>query len=651
MTNRLPLPRKLLSSFKPTLKLFVIALVTYLGVVYNFSFSQAALGPRKAILLAVLTMDLLIMVELVRERLNIFNKGLVRADSRRWFHTLLRSLAYASLFCVVLLHADFVLTRFRGGEQGVTGSLEGIKLNILWAQMSYVFLAAWSKWMFTMTATFPSPGFDAADILLFSLPLIPLVNYLAQNRADFSLLTAVEYLMFFLLCPIAVFAFIQFIQQVLRAGGIAAPVVAGLAFVYYSTPWVSALFKRPVEALLPVQIVLALIIPILLAVAYRRAKRTTIKRVVIGVLCSVTGSFVQATYLRDTKDRPLSTMESTPGGNSDESTLKELLSAPVKRRPDVYLLIYDGYAPFSMLKYHGLENASASPYLRSQGFRIYDEAYSLFLASKASMSSVLDMRAIPRVGIGRNTRTNEFFQRQGYKTHMVLNSYLLQGRDRIMADSVFPPWRYRSGLSALYRGIGGGEFKAEIVFGDCPRDEWLAAKQAVFTQTSSPKMLYAHSGVPGHSQLSGKCLDDETAKYAERLRVANEEMKRDVEMILQTHRDAIIIVAGDHGPYLTGDCRYMARQRPEDLSSVHFADRYGMLLAIRWPRDKVKSLERITVLQDVFFAVASYLLEDERVWAHRLQVATAGYGGIPDGAVRNGIVMIGKDKGRRLFER
>jgi phosphatidate phosphatase APP1 len=32
---------------------------------------------------------------------------------------------------------------------------------------------------------------------------------------------------------------------------------------------------------------------------------------------------------------------------------------------------------------------------------------------------------------------------------------------------------------------------------------------------------------------------------------ANQEMQVDVQTILQHHPDAIIILAGDHGPYLT----------------------------------------------------------------------------------------------------
>jgi hypothetical protein len=164
-------------------------------------------------------------------------------------------------------------------------------------------------------------------------------------------------------------------------------------------------------------------------------------------------------------------------------------------------------------------------------------------------------------------------------------------------------------------------------------------------------MLYAHSGVPGHSQNSGACLPDETAQYAVRLAVAEREMKEDIAAIASSQRDAVIIVAGDHGPHLTGDCLYMSGYNPSDLGAEHLADRYGTMLAIRWPTEVRKGIDDIRVIQDVFFAVASYLRDDDQVWRYRIPAETAGYGGIPSGGVKDGIIAIGKDKGRPLFAR
>ena len=62
-------------------------------------------------------------------------------------------------------------------------------------------------------------------------------------------------------------------------------------------------------------------------------------------------------------------------------------------------------------------------------------------------------------------------------------------------------------------------------------------------------------------------------------------------------------------------------------------------------------IDQIQVLQDVLFAVSAYVLDDDRVWRHRLSAVTFGHGGIPDGAVSEGRVMIGPDKGSPLLPR
>jgi hypothetical protein len=638
-------------SFEATTKLCAIALALYFGLVHAFAYSQSAWGSRKAVLIAVSLLNLVILAGLFRTSPKYLYPGWILPGPRRWLGFFLYALGAIALIAVILLHLDLVSTRYKGGEFGMVGRFEIIKKHILQAQFIYLIAFLLLTRLRNGQSARLSLAIDRRDLILFALPLIPLINYLAQNRADFGVGTAIEYLVFFLLIPAVIFLLMQVFQQLLNAEPIAGPVVAGLAVTYYSMPWICALLKRPVEELLFVELVLATVVPSLLTIAYWYRKEMTRQGVLWIVLLSTTGSFVQAALVpNNAGESPV--INSQPAKlDEGESQLDERLSRPLKRHPDVYLLIYDAYAPASMLKTYGVENTSGLAYLKSRGFRIYDKTYSLFMMSRPSMTSVLDMRQAPQAAISGDTQSNVFFHRHGYKTHLILSSYLLQGSDRIMADVVYPPWQHRSGLDALYRGIGAGEFKSEIVFSGIPRETWLAAKRKVFSEPAGPpRMLYAHSQYPGHSQNSGSCLPDETPRYADRLLTANKEMKEDVEAILSTDRDAIIMVAGDHGPHLTGDCLYMKRYNPAQLEAVHLRDRYGMLLAIRWPHGAPRAFENIRLLQEVFFAVASYMLDDPHVWDERMRVGTAGLGGIPDGAVQDGMVMVGKDRGRPLFE-
>jgi hypothetical protein len=156
--------------------------------------------------------------------------------------------------------------------------------------------------------------------------------------------------------------------------------------------------------------------------------------------------------------------------------------------------------------------------------------------------------------------------------------------------------------------------------------------------------------MPGHSQNSGACLPDESEQYAGRLATANSEIAGDLAAIAANARDAIVILAADHGPFLTGDCLHMSGFPADDLTATHLADRYGALLAVRWPDSPPVGVDRISAVQNVFFAVIAYLLEDERVWRERLPIRTKGYGGIPDDAVVDGIVRVGRDRGRPLLQ-
>jgi hypothetical protein len=415
-------------------------------------------------------------------------------------------------------------------------------------------------------------------------------------------------------------------------------------------PMVSAALGRPVELLFPLQLGLSIIVPGVLAAMYAVDKAVLVKALLLFSVSSAAGSFALAESLHTPVQGGQRT-RTLPGVDSgrDSTPLSRLLKTPIKRPSDVYLLVYDGYASTAMLSRYGINNDSITKYLRENNFTFYEQAYSLFLASLGSMSSLLDMRAPAQASIGGSNTAIRFFNKQGYRTYFVLNSYLLKGTDEMMADVVFPRMNYRSGLSALYKGIGGGEFKSEVVFQDSDRDEWLAVKRSALAEnTAQPKMLYAHSGFPGHSQNSGKCLEDETEQYMTRLNVANHEIRGDVEAILSTYRDAIIVLAGDHGPFLTGDCLYMTRYREDDLSAAHLADRYRAGLAIRWPDGEFAAFDKISTIQDVLFAVTAYLLDDASVLQHKPSAETFGYGGIPDGAVKDGIVMIGRDRGQRL---
>jgi hypothetical protein len=335
--------------------------------------------------------------------------------------------------------------------------------------------------------------------------------------------------------------------------------------------------------------------------------------------------------------------------------IPDYLSGSFRKKPDIYFLVYDAYSAEHVLGLRGINNRQQMEILKNRRFVFYDKTYTVAADSKASISRVLDMAAPAIHSIGGNNVVNAVLQREGYRTHLVLTPYFLQDTQVFAADRTVPTRTETAGLEAIYKGILAGEFKAEFVFAFSDRgrgrDEWLAQKREVLaSRTDYPKFLYAHSPFPSHSQISGSCLPNEAELFTERLALANEEMRQDVEIVLDSQRDAIIVIAGDHGPFLTGDCHHLQGWDPSQITAAELVDRYGAFLAIRWPDSLAVRFDDIHVLQDLFFAIFGTLAEDADVLSHRPKWRTVEIEpAIPAGAIEDDVVTFGRDAGRPLY--
>ena len=159
-----------------------------------------------------------------------------------------------------------------------------------------------------------------------------------------------------------------------------------------------------------------------------------------------------------------------------------------------------------------------------------------------------------------------------------------------------------------------------------------------------------HDNLPGHSQNSGACLPDETERYAQRVTAANREMKKNIDLLTGRDPDAIIIIAGDHGPYLTKNCT--ATDGQYDISEItrqDLQDRYGVFLAIRWPHGCAGQYDDITVLQDVFPAVLSCLFADKSLAGAGVAPTTLGSEAVSGAEVIDSIIDGGVNDGEPLF--
>ncbi|MBE0670098.1 MAG: hypothetical protein IH588_05890 [Anaerolineales bacterium] len=323
--------------------------------------------------------------------------------------------------------------------------------------------------------------------------------------------------------------------------------------------------------------------------------------------------------------------------------------------PNIYLLVYDAYVPNETTLGYGIDNSAQEEYLAAQGFVLYPHTYSVGAATIPTMSSVLnastDYYGNERRAVSGDGVTQNILRDIGYKTFGVFwADYFFSGYgvnyDYSFPENSTPPY------VKLLKAIFLGEFRFDIEdvgYRDMTRDQFLETKRDFFEEVSSTQgFIYMHTDVPAHSQNSGACLPNETELFEERLEAANIEMKQDVDLILERDPDAIVIIAGDHGPYLTKNC-YETTNDISEITRLDIQDRHGTFLAVRWPAEGFEEYDDIVVLQDLFPAVFSYIYKDEMILNAKIDpIITAPYA-TSGASVDNGIIVGGVNDGEFLY--
>ena len=329
----------------------------------------------------------------------------------------------------------------------------------------------------------------------------------------------------------------------------------------------------------------------------------------------------------------------------------EVASEPWKSSPNVYFLVYESYANEETLNSYGIDNSRQMSHLLELGFTIYDGTYSLGAASLESISRVLDVS--PEVsGTGRHTTAGnslvrDIFDSQGYSTHGIFSSdYFFLGE--VPGYGTYFP-ETGGPADTVLKSIFRGEFRADESATVVDYESYLEEKRGILgTVDGGPAFLHTHNKYPGHSQNSGNCLPDEIGQYEDRLELGNLEMNADLASIPDLD-DAIIILVGDHGPYLTKNCAGIRDYPISEIGRLDIQDRLGSFVAIRFPEGSADSFQ-IELLQDVFPAVFAYLVDDNALLEEARVTGQTETGRGSTGAdVDAGVIVGGTNDGEDLF--
>jgi len=544
-----------------------------------------------------------------------------------------------------------VATRFL--PQGINWDFVARGWKRMLVLMALVFVAFLLLIYFKKDKTFSfqkrleSISIDEALLILF--PLTPIVQYIILNKDILSYVDIAIIVLFFV-SLIVIFAYmVPWALSIFASRQILTVVALSFLFTIFNMSSIAKTFKWHLAGSLPVQagILLGTIIILLfLRMAGKKVLYIAVAAFFIGnaILNAVSYSYANNPF------QPGQEVE------SDSKIYEYTNNKEIVNPVNIYLLVYDSYANEETMRNYGFDNSEQISFLKRLGFTVYPGIYSVGSDSLSSMSRMLDVSSNLKRDIRAFTAgyaaVPSILSQNGYNTIGIFASdYLLRGH-KPCYDEFFPAAIIKSSYPLMIASILAGEFRFdfEVEFGDVDYSEYIEKKRHFLALNHvKPIFMYTHTHYPGHSQNSGKCLPDETERYLERVKIANNEMEEDIETIIRSNPNSIVIVAGDHGPYLTKNCTGLEDYDEKDIDQLDVQDRYGVFLAIKWPEGAEVEKCDIKILQDVFPAVLGYIYDDPEILRAKIPAIT--FGNATDGVrVENGIIVGGKDDGKPLFD-
>lgn len=327
---------------------------------------------------------------------------------------------------------------------------------------------------------------------------------------------------------------------------------------------------------------------------------------------------------------------------------------------NIYIMVYESYPNLETLEYYGYDNNKQMKYLENNNYTIYHGAYSNAASSLASISRLFDINGKISNHVRYYTSGNAFgldiFKANEYKTISVFKSPYFFGSYPITWDEYYPKANVsKIGGKTITKAIYEGEFRFDIFDDNYSYAKYLQLKDNYLSSNpKKPTLLYTHNGYPGHSSNTGRCLPDEKQKYFENLKKANIEMKNDITTLKKNDPNAIVVLLGDHGPYLTKNCTVLRDFKMDLIDKHDVQDRYGAFLAIHWPNQLTFIGEDVEIIQDIFPIILANITDNKQVF-DELKVDRKFFdrfntriGGVN---ILNGIIIGGKDDGKPLFDK
>ena len=511
--------------------------------------------------------------------------------------------------------------------------------------------------------------FELKDFVLLILPMTPIFQYVILNNDILSIIDYIIIMLFFAMLVIVFAYIVPWALSIIASRKVLTIVSLSFLFVIFNMPLLSESSNWYHQGSLLVQSsVLVFTIALLLSLNFA-SKKLLYTFIIVFFLFNITASALglQGVSWRDPQQR-IYPIEMAMGGHKNFHKNEELLLTMEKHdivnNNDIMLLVYESYANYETMKHYGFDNSGQIAFLENNDFHVYHGVYSLGAPSLPAMSQVfnIERKVADRKFVVGDGAVHTVLAKKGYTNLGIFQSdFFFRGLsiDDIKYDDFFPVPSSHEGSKLLIDAILIGMFTDKISIERASYESFLEQKRNVLTEEYLyPVFKYSHSARPGHRDTSSQCPDDvdkDIDIYINNVKKANVEMIEDISLLLRYNPDAIIIIAGDHGPFLT-KTGYGVHDRPndycaDDIDRLDIQDRYGAFLAIRWPDEIYSRRHDIQILQDIFPAVFAYIYDDESLFEKtRIHKRTTVGKSIFGVYVEDGIIVGGKDDGNPLFE-
>lgn len=487
---------------------------------------------------------------------------------------------------------------------------------------------------------------DFKDFLFIAFPLTPIVQYLFANQDILSIEGSIKIFAFFFLVATLLVVLIPWILSPFIAKTVSVSI--GLSFAFIVNNMASFGRITPIREILLILIGLCVVIFFILF--YQKKMLIIIVAMAFFITSLVTSV---SKHLSGVSQHAFET-------DYNGRVAAETKGMALKHSPDIYLLVYDAYENQETMNTYGIDNDAQYDYLLDQGFAIYDGTYSVAPSSLSSMSRVVNPDIFPdgsieaRRILSGSASVVQKLQSIGYYTRSIHSSdYYTKGYHPTFSE-YFPSESLSIAPEVIIgKAILEGEFRFDTEFSNVDYNEYQAIRSNALTHhLDQPEFMYSHEDLPGHTTNAGFLTQADFDLHVEHLAEANTQMRKDIEALNLPGRDAIVIIAGDHGPYLTKNGGPLdGRVDISEIDQLDVQDRYGAFLAISWPNQDTAARFEIKTIQDVMPAILAYMYDDNslydklRIEPNTLFTETTSGVKVIDGIIHGGI-----DDGKPLFK-